>query len=179
MPNQKMPAGKTSADLECVMLNIEPLPVLRLMHQGAADELFYGTTPELKYAQGAVAETKAHATLLFGIHPRPTYRRDVDAVLKGWEPETIFIENVTAFPIRDEDQEYHVLIGKVKVTRNLLEARARLETLDFTDRYAAQYQPHVTLAYVKRGKNIGTWIENMDIVYGGTMHAPIGLNYGD
>lgn len=178
MPNIPAPEGVGPADMECVMLDIAPLPVLKFMHEGAEKELFYGTTPELKYAQGAVGEKTAHATLLFGIHPNPSYRRNVDAVLRGWEPKDLLITHVDTFPIRREDQEYYVLIGKVSPSHNLRVARARLETLDHTDPFPV-YQPHVTLAYVLREFDIAPWIQKLNEQYANSYHQVTGLNYGD
>jgi 2'-5' RNA ligase len=174
-----MPEGLGTPDLECVMLKLAPLEVVdHLGKHASADDLFYGDTPELKYAQGAVGEKKAHVTLLFGIHPSPTYRRKVDAVLKGWKPETVHVTEVSTFPIRDEEQEYYVVKGDVKVTDNLREGRARIEVLDHTDGFP-EYHPHVTLAYVKRTANIDMWVQYLDEVYGGKDFEVTGLDYGD
>jgi len=173
-----MPEGLGTPDLECVMLNIMPLAVLSLLWDGAEKDLFYGTTPELKYAQGAVGESKAHVTLMFGIHPSPSYHRNVEAVLRGWMPEPILVSGVSTFPIRDESQDYYVVKGDVAVTPNLLEARARLEVLNHTDTFPV-YHPHVTLAYVKRSADIDKWVMVLDKAYAGHEYSPIRLNYGD
>lgn len=168
-----MPEGKTTADLECVMLKLDPLDVPNL----GEDDLFYGDTPELKYAQGIVGH-KAHVTLLFGIHPSPSYRRNVDAVLKGWGPQDIYVNGVDVFPIRDPEQEYYVVKGDVAVTHNLREARARLETLDHTDGFP-EYHPHVTLAYVKRSADIEKWVTELKKVFAHKNYEAKGIDYGD
>jgi|SRR6478735_2704502 len=174
-----MPEGLGSPDLECVMLKIAPLDVRGALGK-AFDEndFFYGTTPELKYAQGPVGEKKAHATLLFGIHPSPQYHRNVDAVLKGWTPETLHVNKVSTFPIRDEDQEYYVVKGDVSVNRNLREGRARIETLDYTDQFPV-YHPHITLAYIKRSADIDKWVQYLDEVFGDQDYEVTGIDYGD
>lgn len=180
MPNLPMPEGLGTPDLECVMLKLAPLDVMGAVGKGVSpDDLFYGDTPELKYAQGAVAENKAHVTLMFGIHPSPHYRRNVDAVLKGWTPEMVHVGQVSTFPIRDESQEYYVVKGDVHVNSNLKEGRARMEVLDFTDQYADKYHPHVTLAYVKRTADIDKWVRYLDEVYGDQDFEVVGLDYGD
>lgn len=179
MPNLPLPEGIERTDLECVMLSIAPLDVMGTLGEGVSeDDLFYGDTPELKYAQGAVGEKKAHVTLLFGIHPSPDYKRNVDAVLKGWTPEMIHVSQVSTFPIRDEEQEYYVVKGDVHVSSNLLEGRARLEVLDYTDPFPT-YHPHVTLAYVKRTADIDKWVRYLDDVYGDQDFEVTGLDYGD
>jgi 2''-5'' RNA ligase len=173
-----MPEGLGTPDLECVMIDIAPLDVLNILHPTAENELFFGTTPELKYAQGAVGATKPHVTLLFGIHPSASYHRWVWAVLKDWTPEPIKITEVGVFPVRDEDQEYRVVIGHVEKTPNLLEARARLETLDYTDGFP-EYKPHVTLAYIKRDADEHRWIQRLGEEYNGKVFPVTGVNLGD
>jgi 2'-5' RNA ligase len=173
-----MPEGLGSPDLECVMLALEPLQVVSLVPDAHEGELFYGTTPELKYAQGAVGEDKAHVTLLFGIHPSPSYRRNVNAVLGTWKPAPIHIESVSTFPIRDEEQEYYVVKGDVMLTANLLEGRARITTLDHTDIFPV-YHPHVTLAYVKRTADVDRWVNALNKAYAGKTFAVTGIDYGD
>ena len=173
MPNLPLPEELDTTKLECVMLKLAPLKVPNL----GEDDLFYGETPELKYAQGIVGH-KAHVTLLFGIHPSADYHRNVDAVLAGWEPEPIYIDQVSTFPIRDEDQEYYVVKGDVLVTKNLLEARARLEVLDHTDGFP-EYHPHVTLAYVKRSANVDKWVSRLHDEFAMNRYEPEGIDYGD
>ena len=179
MPNLPMPEGLTTSDLECVMLDIAPLDV-RAAYGNAfnEDDLFYGDIPELKYAQGDVAATKAHLTLLFGIHPSPSYRRNVDAVLRGWEPEDVFIDHVGHFPSRIEGQDYNCIVGHVTPLPNLLEGNARLKVLDHTDSFP-EYKPHITLAYIKGSADLSKWITYMDEVFGNRTYEITGLNYGD
>ena len=179
MPNLPMPEGLTTSDLECVMLDIAPLDVRGAYGKGLnEDDFFYGDIPELKYAKGPVAERNAHATLLFGIHPSPMYRRSVDAVLRGWEPEDLFIDHVGFFPSSIEGQDYNCIVGHVTPLPNLLEARARLEILDYTDRFT-EYKPHITLAYIKGSADLQTWVSYMDEVFGNRTYEVTGLNYGD
>jgi 2'-5' RNA ligase len=178
MPNLPMPEGLTPPDLECVMLDLQPLHVMKHVGPQRADDLFFGTTPELKYAQGAVAEKTAHVTLLFGIHPSPSYRRNVDAVLKDWKIPLVEIDHVGFFPSPDPEQDYYVIVGHVKRTPELLEGNARLATLDHTNRYP-EYAPHVTLAYIKGEAELDWWINRLNDIYKGQVFGPTGLNYGD
>ena len=181
MPNLPMPEGMDTPDLECVMLDLGELDVRTPF--GAAwneDELFYGDIPKLKYAQGAVAEDEAHVTLLFGIHPSGTYVTDVMEALGDWEPEDIYIQEVSYFPSNVEGQDYTVIIGKVQLTANLMLARKRLETLDFTDKFADNYRPHVTLAYIKgsKPKRIKRWVDTLNAYYANRVLTPHELNLG-
>lgn len=181
MPNLPMPEGMDTPDLECVMLDLGELDVRTPF--GAAwkeDELFYGDIPKLKYAQGAVAEDEAHVTLLFGIHPSETYVIDVMEALGDWEPDDVYIQEVSYFPSNVEGQDYTVIVGKVQLTANLMLARKRLEKLDFTDRFADNYQPHVTLAYIKgsKPKRIKRWVDTLGAFYNNQVLTPHELNLG-
>lgn len=179
MPNLALPVNMSSSDLECVMLDIDPLDVRKAMGDDFNEEdLFYGDIPDLKYAQGAVAEKSAHLTLLFGIHPSPTYRRSVDAVLKGWNAEDVFISHVGHFPSRIDGQDYNCIIGHVSPLPNLIEGNARLRVLDHSDNFP-DYKPHVTLAYVKGSADLGTWITRLDEAFSNRTYTVTGLNYGD
>lgn len=188
MPNLPMPEGLDTPDLECVMLDLGPLPIESAFGSAWRDaegELFYGDIPKLKYAQGAVAEKSAHVTLLFGIHPSETYVDDVMKALEGWLPDDIYIQEVGYFPSTIPDQDYTVIIGKVVPTANLLNARKRLENLPFTDRFADEYTPHVTLAYIRgsKPKRIERWVNTLNAYYQNRVLTPreldLGLDDGD
>lgn len=180
MPNLPMPEGFDTPDLECVMLDLGPLQVKSPF--GAAwqeKELFYGKHPKLKYAQGAVAEKEAHVTLLFGIHPSETYVDDVMTALGDWQPDDVYIQEVSFFPSNVEGEDYTVIVGKVLPTANLLLARKRLETLDYTDSFP-EYKPHVTLAYIKgsKPKRIQRWVNTLNAYYRNRVLTPRVLNLG-
>lgn len=181
MPNLPMPEGLDTPDLECVMLNLGPLPVLELAPDLLPEEeLFFGTIPKLKYAQGAVAEKEAHVTLLFGIHPSPMYAEDVLEALGDWGPDDILIDEVSFFPSSIEGQDYTVIVAKVVPTSNLYIARKRLEKLPFTDRFADQYRPHVTLAYIKGSDRtvIKRWVDILGQHYNYSILTPTKLDLG-
>ncbi len=181
MPNLPLPEGLDTPDLECVMLDLGPLQVRSAFgHAWQEDELFYGKIPKLKYAQGAVAEEEAHVTLLFGIHPSETYVEDVMNALGDWQPEDVFIREVGYFPSNVEGQDYTCIVGKVQPTANLLLARKRLETLPFTDKFADEYKPHVTLAYIKgsKPKRIKRWVNTLNAYYQNRVLTPHALNLG-
>lgn len=181
MPNLPMPEGLDTPDLECVMLDLGSLPVRSAFGSAFQEkELFFGDHPKLKYAQGMVAEKEAHVTLLFGIHPSETYVDDVMDALGDWQPEDVFIREVTYFPSNVEGQDYTCIVGKVVPSANLLLARKRLETLDFTDQFAAEYKPYVTLAYIKgsKPKRIQRWVNTLGAYYSNRVLTPTALNLG-
>lgn len=183
MPNEPMPEGLDTPDLECVMLDLGELDIQQAFGSAwskAESELFYGDHPKLKYAQGAVAEDNAHVTLLFGIHPSETYVSDVMEALGDWEPEDVYIQEVSFFPSNVEGQDYTCIIGKVQLTANLMLARKRLETLNFTDKFADNYRPHVTLAYIKgsKPKRIQRWVDTLNAYYANRVLTPHELDLG-
>lgn len=183
MPNEPMPEGLDTPDLECVMLDLGELDIRQAFGSAwpkAEEELFYGDHPKLKYAQGAVAEDNAHVTLLFGIHPSETYVSDVMEALGDWEPDDVYIQEVSYFPSNVEGQDYTCIVGKVMLTANLMLARKRLETLDFTDQFAREYKPHVTLVYIKgsKPKRIKRWVDTLNAYYANRVLTPHELDLG-
>lgn len=181
MPNIAIPEGLDTPDLECVMLDLGPLEVREAFGEDFREkDLFYGPSnePKLSYAQGAVAEKQAHVTLLFGIHPSETYVDDVMDALGDWEPEDIFIKQVGYFPSSIPGQDYHVIVGEVVPSANILLARKRLETLPHTDRFGAEYKPHVTLAYIKGKADLDKWVTRMNVHYARRVLTPTALNLG-
>lgn len=184
MPNEPMPEGLDTPDLECVMLNVDDLPISEIYGRDLKQEdYFYGppSEPKLKYAQGPVAEGEpepAHLTLLFGIHPSETYIDDVMNALGDWTPDDIFVREVTYFPSNVEGHDYKAVVAKVMPTTNLLLARKRLETLPFTDQFAREYQPHVTLAYITGDADADDWVRRMNAYFKGRVLYPTELNLG-
>lgn len=179
MANLPMPEGLDSSKLECVMLDLPPFDIHEAFGPDLKEKhLFYGDVPELKYAQGAVAEKSAHVTLLFGIHPSETYVDDVYAALgEDFEIPQILIRKVGYFPSRVEGQKYNCIVGEVVPTPQLREANRRLATLPHTDKFP-MYKPHVTLAYIKEKANLERWVSRLNVHYANTVHTPSRLNLG-
>lgn len=181
MPNLDMPKGLDTPDLECVMLDLGPQPIQEIFGNAfEEDDLFFGDVPKLKYAQGAVAEKNSHVTLLFGIHPSENYVSDVFEALGDWVPDDIYIREVSYFPSNVEGQDYTCIVAKVIPSANLLIARKRLETLPFTDQFADNYNPHVTLAYIRGSKErrINKWVNTLGAYYNNQILTPTALNLG-
>lgn len=184
MPNEPMPEGLDTPDLECVMLSVETLPIRAIYGRDLKEEdFFYGPSSEkkLKYAQGPVAESDdhpAHLTLLFGIHPSETYVDDVLNALGDWKPEDLFVREVSYFPSNVEGHDYKVVVAKILPTPNLLIARKRLETLPFTDQFAKEYQPHITLAYITGDADVNDWVRRMNAYFQGRVIYPMELDLG-
>jgi len=179
MPNLPMPAGLDTPDLECVMLDVQPINLTQFYYNEkiSPDDLFYGDIPKLKYAQGAVCEDQAHVTLLFGIHPSETYFNDVMNALDGWTPEDVLVKDVGFFPSNIEGQDYNVIVLNIVPTPNLLDARRRLTQLNYTDSFPT-YKPHVTIAYIKGSADKDAWISTLQGYFKNRVLVPTGVNLG-
>lgn len=176
--------GVTISDLGCIMLDVVPFDVTRHVEHGK-DDLYFGTHPALKYAQGAVAEKSAHITLLFGLmESGPKWRKEVDEVLEGWVPPAIHIKDVSFFPSNIQGEDYSCIVGKIEVTPELLEANQRLQLLPHINTFP-EYTPHVTLAYIKNGPSgvqwaestLDKWLISLSPLEGAALPVR-GLNYG-
>ena len=178
MANLPMPEGLSIPDLECVMLDLPSIDVRAFLGGDFKEKnFFYGDIPELKYAQGPVAEKQAHVTLLFGIHPSETYVDDVMAALDGWTPEEIYIRKASYFPSSVEGQDYKCIVLEVIPSANLINANKRLQALPHTNRFT-EYKPHVTLAYVKGDINIDKWLNRLNGFFTNRVLYPTALNLG-
>lgn len=178
MSNLPMPTGLDTPDLECVMLDVQPINLTPFYNdQVNPDDLFYGDIPKLKYAQGPVCETEAHVTLLFGIHPSDTYFDQVMQAMEGWAPEDVLVKDVGFFPSNVEGQDYNVIVLNIVPTPNLLDARRRLVQLDHTDSFP-KYKPHVTIAYIKGTADKDAWINKLQAYFKNRVLVPTGLNLG-
>jgi len=134
--------GVTIKDLGCVMLEVDNIELPDL-------DWYYSENPDFWWIKGPVGSKGAHCTLLYGLmEPAYTWSEHCDRMLDGWTPEPLEIRDVSYFPARGPlAGEYYCLIGKVKVTENLLEGHNRLELLPHINTF--DYQPHVTLGYIK------------------------------
>lgn len=178
MPNLPLPEGVTIPDLECVMLDVEPFDVKGAFGENFDElDLFFGTHPNLKYAQGDVAADVAHVTILFGIHPSENYQEDVMTALDWWRPEDVLINEIGYFPSRVEGEDYNCIVAHVVKSVNLVTARRALEELPYTDPFPT-YSPHITLAYIKGSANLEEWIFRMNAAFAHKIVKQTGLNLG-
>jgi hypothetical protein len=174
--------GVSTYDLGCIMLDVHALPVLDLIPgDNSVDDVYWHPDQEAHpYTGGVPAETAAHCTLLYGLmESGQKWKPQVDAVLNGWEYPRLEIEEVSYFPSNLPDQDYSVIIGKLKVSDELQEGHNRLRLLPHVDTFP-EYHPHITLAYVKGGEEIrNKWIDALQVGYKGRKFDVIRLNYGD
>lgn len=182
MANLPMPEGLKTSDLECVMLDVAPIPVSQIMGENYnSDHLFFGDIDELKYAQGAVAETEAHLTLLFGIHPSETYREDVKSIVGDFEydvPDLVFVSHIGYFPSYIEGQEYYCVVAHLQHKQDILALNRRLTALPHTNQHP-EYKPHVTLVYLKRDAPLHLYLDKLSHALNGRAFPVMGVNLGD
>lgn len=95
-------------------------------------------------------EKEPHVTILFGLHLDTTKASDVESFIKKNIQKSfdIMLEEVSVFEM--DEKPFDVL--KFKAKSNILvdlNKKAR-ETFDYTNEFP--YSPHVTIAYIKKGK---------------------------
>jgi len=76
----------------------------------------------------------------------------VKVALEGWEPESLRVAEVSYFD-SPNNEEYYCIIAKVDVSKNLMDARSRLELLPHINTFP-DYKAHITLGYIKKDQNV-------------------------
>lgn len=166
--------GVNPDDLGCIMLDVEPLEVLRYIPGDHRDDLL-PPTEDGKHKRGAVAERGAHLTLLYGLLENGnTWKDKVDAVLEGWVLDEVEIDEVGYF----ETSDSFAVIAHVKTTTELIDGHERLTLLPHIQTFS-EYRPHVTLAYVSKDADVDDWVDYLGSVYNGKTIKSVGINYGD
>lgn len=166
--------GVDPNDLGCIMVDVEPMHVLKYVPEEFHEELVNETTRH-DHAMGAVAETEAHVTLLYGLLENGNVWKDkVDQLLDGWSLDSVEIENVGYFDTPDS----FAVIAHVKVTAELLDGHERLTLLPHIQTFS-EYHPHITLAYVSKDADIDDWVDYLGTAYNGKTVKTTGINYGD
>ena len=172
MPNLTLTPGLNQSDLECVMLDLPEFDIVGALGDAYnPDDLYYDD--EQEFVTGMVADSVAHVTLLYGIHPSHDYETKVLALLENWTIPTIFLESVGYF----EQDEYDVIYMRVQPTAALVSANRVLQELDYTNDYPT-YIPHMTVAYVKKGIDKKPWVEKLNAAFANKAVTPYGLNLG-
>ncbi len=174
-PTVYMALGINVNKLGCIMLDTDSIPITSMVENGD-DDLYFARDKEHYWIRGAVGETGAHATLLYGLLEHGTQWRElVDLVLLGWKIPDLEIESIGVFDSPYADEPYKCIIAHIKVTDELLEGHARLELLPHINTFT-KYRPHVTLAYVHEDA-AQKWVGALQNLVGRTL-AVTKLNYG-
>lgn len=166
--------GVNEDNLGCIMLDLQPFDVLK--HVPDAQNDLYVT--DEAHSGGAVAETEAHVTLLYGLLQNGnTIKSQVDTVLNGWKCDSVVLDIVDSFPV-PADAPAVPIVAKTW-TPELQDANKRLSLLPHVNTFT-EYNPHITLAYVKNDPDIvQKWVKALNAVIGGMRVTATGINYGD
>lgn len=161
--------------LGCVMIDTEPIKVSDIISR---DDLYFAD-PELhSYTQGVVSETVPHTTILYGLmRTGLELKKHVDRLLEGWEPGEIIIDKIDFFYGKDEQNSYITIIALLKITDELKDGNGRLRLLPHIDTFQ-EYNPHITLAYVKDSSGWQEYINLLNEKYGGKTIQAKNINYG-
>lgn len=166
--------GVNPDDLGCIMLDVEPLDILKHVPADLHDDLVQATTRH-DHAMGAVAETEAHVTLLYGLLENGNvWKEKVDTVLTGWSKESVEIKEVGYF----ETPDSFAVIAHVQLDEELVDGHERLTLLPHIQTFS-EYKPHITLAYLNKDADVDAWVESLGAVYNGKSVAAKEINYGD
>ena len=91
-------------------------------------------------------EDEIHVTILYGIHSDSP--DEVEKIVAGHGPITVTLGEIDVFT---NPEKFDVVVIKVD-SKDLIDLNNKLtDTIEFTNKYK-EYKPHVTLAYVKKGK---------------------------
>lgn len=162
------------SNLGCIMIDTETLDVMKHVPAEFAGDLIQATKPE-DHAMGAVAETEAHVTLLYGLLENGNIWKDkVDAVLKDWSLDTVTIADVDYFDVGDS----FAVIAHIEKTPELIDGHERLTLLPHIQTFS-EYRPHLTLAYVSKYADIDDWVDHLGTAFNGQTLKTTGINYGD
>lgn len=120
----------------------------------ADEDLYTDANEPDKYGR----EYDSHVTVLYGLKPDVTLEQVESAVAGEWWQWLEFGEMKV---FSKDDKDFDVLVIDVRLSEELKQLRAALETLPFETDHPI-YEPHLTLAYLKKG----TWqkyLNNPDV----------------
>ena len=166
--------------LGCVMVDIEPLDNMWSLEQDGFISLYTSPNLNRKWINGWVVGEVAHITMLYGLLDNAhNWEKPINAVLKGWEMETIEIDHIGYFDSPYPDEDYYCLVAHIKVTDELMEGHQRLEFLPHINTFTG-YKPHMTICYIdKNEKTRDTLIEQFNSLWAGKkLKVKNGINLG-
>lgn len=126
--------------------------IIQWGRKNITDNEIYVTQGEMGYGR----EDEIHITTLYGIHDKSPER--TENIVRGTKPLKITLGKTKVF---SNPHRYDVVIIDV-VSEDLRNLNERLtKDLEHTNAYGS-YKPHVTIAYVKKGKgwqhkNVALW----------------------
>lgn len=167
--------------LGCIMLDVEPLPIMISDGQVYKEpSLHKSTNPERKWINGWIASDVSHITLLYGLMDNGhTWRKHVDTVLKDWSLKEVEIEKISYFDSPYEDEEYYCIVAHMKITPQLQEGHDRLQFIPHINTFPG-YKAHMTICYIKKDEVLrDSMIHQFKLTYvGQKLQVKPELNYG-
>jgi 2'-5' RNA ligase len=143
---KKLIIFKNDAKFDCVMLyaNVDKKMWKDILEQIDEDDLYEDPEGVEEYG----LEKEPHITIIFGIHSDENDQEKIMKKLEDYKPIELKTGEVGMF----ETDKYDVIKIDVKPTKELLAYRKDLiENTKNTQTYDT-YTPHMTIAYVKKGK---------------------------
>jgi 2'-5' RNA ligase len=115
-------------------------------------------------------ESEPHITLIYGIHPKENDKEEIIDWLKTLNPMKLELSKVGIF----ENEKYDVVKIEVEPTEQLLKYRKYIEETFENTQTFDNYNPHMTLAYVKSGKGkkyVQTLKEKLKLIFNEVIYS--------
>jgi hypothetical protein len=170
--------GIKTGNLGCIMLDTQTIEISDIIDD--ASHLYYSPNKDSNYIDGIVSEKIPHVTLLYGLmRSGPEMQKHVEAVLDDWTIPELMIDRVDFFESTDPEEPYYCLVAKLVPSQELVEGNSRLRLLPHIDTFP-DYDPHITLAYIKKDETLrDSYIDMLNTKLKGMTVVPYGVNYGD
>lgn len=98
-------------------------------------------------------------------------------MLAGWKCDSVTLDTIDSFPVAPDAPSVPI-VAKLW-NSDLQDANKRLSLLPHVNTFT-EYNPHVTIAYVKNDPDIvQKWVKALNQVIAGMRIASTGINYGD
>lgn len=143
-PEVMTESGYDAKNMYCTMLNMKADYNTKGLSTPFPEEYLYYSESK-PWVNGLVLESEPHISLHCGTISDQS--KSLIKLFKDWEPGRIEIAEISHFDSSNEE-EYKIIIGKIKLTPELVAANDRVSFLPHVDAFAG-YVPHITLAYVK------------------------------
>lgn len=121
----------------------EPIKVTERLTPGLKTQLFDGELQE--ETTNIPAEENPHFTVIYGLTAEGA-SMDMDDMAHNYIPNEVTISNIEVF---EPDREYNVVVAKLQETPELTKMREGFMSLEHYDQ-EFEYNPHITLCYVKK-----------------------------
>lgn len=158
--------------LGCIMLQVEKVDVSGVIPK---EWEYVSPNPSQPWIRGL--DGGDHVTLLYGLLKNGnTVRPLVDKVLEGWELPHPYLNRFDFFDA-PQGEPYSCIVAHVR-SEGLLDAHRRLSLLPHINTFQ-EYQPHLTLCYVKKEFRVKALTKIVNFFAIGRTITPVGIDYGD